>query len=253
MGWAIAEANQAKVDGARIIGIGEGGDLSVNNMIGISGTSVRTPAPASTSVDVWTTDFASLASTLATFAGETCPAFVNVHKTIDTDGNLGTTGDQAPGASWTFNCSAGPDICTPSSGNTDGSGNITFEVDPGGDNSASVNIVEPGEVGFGFLSASCTKNALPIGTPGAGQVTAIGPLARQDVVNCTFYNTPAAYLTQTGLRAASRSGAVQPASTARRTVRTSRAAATGLSSSRRERTLCRRPRELGRTSRTTIQ
>jgi hypothetical protein len=98
MGWAIAEANQAKVDGIRIISVKEGTDFSTNNGIGISGTSVHTPDPASVSVDVWTTDFSTLASTLATFAAENCTATVNVHKTIDADGNLGTTGDQSAGA-----------------------------------------------------------------------------------------------------------------------------------------------------------
>ncbi len=194
LGWAIAEANQAKLDGIRIIGLRGGTDLSVNNMIGITGTSVHTPDPVSTTVDVFTTDFATLASTLATFAGATCLPKVNVHKTIDADGNLGTTGDQSAGASWTFNCSAGPDTCTPASGDTNLSGDIMFSVDAGVDNSASVNIVEPGEVGFGFLSASCTKNSLPIGTPGASQVTGIS-VVPGNVVSCTFYNSPAAYLT----------------------------------------------------------
>lgn len=195
MAWAIAEANQAKLDGARIIGLGEGGDLSVNNMIGISGTSVHPPAAVSTSTDVFTADFASLASTLATFAGENCPAKINVHKTIDADGNLGTTGDQTPGVGWTFTCSAAPDSCTPGSGATDGSGNISFDVSMGGDSTATASITETLQAGFGFVSASCTRNSISIGTPGSGMMTGIGPLAPADTVDCTFYNTPAAYLT----------------------------------------------------------
>jgi len=195
LGWAGAEANQAKTDGIRVIGLGVGGDVSLNNLIAISGTATHPPAAVSVSVDAFTADFSSLATALATFAGETCPAFINVHKVIDADGNLGTTGDQSNGSGWTFSCSAPPDTCTPSSGVTNGSGNITFEVDPGGDNSATATITETLQSGFGFVSASCTKNSSPIGTPGSGQVTGIGPLAHQDVVDCTFYNTPAAYIT----------------------------------------------------------
>ena len=195
LGWAGAEANQAKVDGIRIIGLREGTDLSVNNMIAITGTSVHTPDPVSTTVDVFTTDFSTLASTLATFAGATCPAKINVHKTIDADGNLGTTGDQSAGAGWTFSCSAPPDTCTPGSGVTNGSGNISFDVSMGGDSTATAAITETVLAGFGFVSASCTRNSLPIGTPGSGTVTGIGALAPADTVDCTFYNTPAAYLT----------------------------------------------------------
>ncbi len=195
LGWAVAEANQAKLDGIRIISLREGTDFSTNNGIAITGTSVHPPDAVSTSVDVITADFSTLASTLATFAGANCPATINVHKTIDTDGNLGTTGDQSPGAGWTFSCGAAPDTCTPGSGSTNGSGDIVFQVDPGGDNSATASITETLQPAFGFITASCTKNGSPIGTTGANQVTGIGPLAHNDVVDCTFYNTPAAYLT----------------------------------------------------------
>jgi hypothetical protein len=197
MAWATAEANQAKVDGDRILAIGIGADLDTSNLIAISGTSVHPPDPLTTNTDVITSDFGTLASDMADLVGELCPGNVFVHKTIDNDGNLGTTGDQSPGVGWTFTCTAAPDTCTPGSAVTDGTGNIPgdgFEIDTGPDDSASVTITETVMGGFGFLSANCVKNMVNVGTPGSAQVSAI-PVAPGDIVNCTFYNTPAAYIT----------------------------------------------------------
>jgi hypothetical protein len=196
MAWATAESNAAKVAGARMLGIGIGADFDTNNMIAIAGSSVHPPDPISPTIDVITSDFATLATDLADYVKSLCPGNIFVHKTIDNDGNLGTTGDQSPGVGWTFGCTAPPDSCTPASAVTNASGDIPapgFVVNLGGDNSASATITETVMGGFGFLSASCLKNANPVGTPGVAMVSGI-PMAPGDIVNCTFYNTPAAYI-----------------------------------------------------------
>jgi hypothetical protein len=92
----------------------------------------------------------------------------------------------------TFNCSAGPDTCTPASGDTNGSGTSCSTSTPEAIARPAWTSSSLGDR-FRLVSASCTKNSLPIGTRGrAGDGIAVVPA---DVVNCTFYNTPAAYLT----------------------------------------------------------
>jgi hypothetical protein len=149
-------------------------------------------------VDVISSDFSTLASDLATLAAELCGGTITVHKTIDGDGDLGTTGDQTSGASWTFTTNVDPpDSSTPPSGDTDGTGNILFNINTGADDMANVDIIEPGEAGFGFLSASCTKpdgpdgdtDPDPVGTPAFGAVNNIA-VNKFDIISCTFYNVP---------------------------------------------------------------
>ena len=190
MSWAVAEANAAKTAGTRIMSLGIGTSVDTNNMIAISGPTVSPPAPANASADVITSSFSTLASSLASLAEGLCGGTITVHKVIDADGNTATTGDQSNGVGWTFNTNVdAPDFSTPASGDTDGSGMINFDIDLGGDNAATVDIIEPGETGYTFVSASCTKQGNgAVGTPGSGAVDNI-PVGPLDIITCTFYNT----------------------------------------------------------------
>jgi hypothetical protein len=139
---------------------------------------------------VITSDFGQLAADLAQLALDLCGGTISVHKIIDEDGNLGTPGDQIDGAGWTFDADAAPDSATPPSGDTDGGGLLNFDIDLGGDNMATVDIVETLKPNFTFISASCTdQDTNPAGTPGTNAVNniAIGLL---DIISCTFYNAP---------------------------------------------------------------
>ncbi len=194
MAWAGAEANAAKAAGARILGLGIGTDLTLNNMIAISGTDTHPPNPITASTDVISSDFSTLAADLGMLAKIQCGGKINVHKIIDADGNLGTAGDQTNGAGWTFGCvatSGAPDACDVSSQVTLASGFIPnpFAITLGGDLTANVNITESAMAGFSFVSANCTKPG-PTGTPGVMTVTGI-VVTPLDIVTCTFYNTPA--------------------------------------------------------------
>jgi hypothetical protein len=198
MDHATDESDEAKTDSIRILGLGIGSDLDVVNMKAVTGNTSHPPAPISPTVDVITTDFSTLASDLATLAAELCGGTITVHKTIDGDGDLGTTGDQSAGANWTFTTNVDPpDSSTPASGDTDGTGNILFDIDTGADEVANVDIIEPGETGYGFLSASCTKpdgpdgdtDPDPVGTPAFGAVNNI-TVNKFDIIGCTFYNVP---------------------------------------------------------------
>lgn len=195
---ATDESDQAKTDSIRILGLGIGSDLDAASMKAITGNIQHPPAPISPSVDLITSDFSTLAADLATLAAELCGGTITVHKTIDGDGNLGTTGDQTNGANWTFTTNVDPpDSSTPPSGDTDATGNILFDIDTGADDVANVDVIEPGETGYGFLSANCTKqdgpdpgtDPDPVGTPATGAVNDI-TVNKFDIINCTFYNVP---------------------------------------------------------------
>lgn len=68
---AIAMANKLKANGARILAIGIGDDLIVENLKAIAGPNVNTGNIATT--DVITTDFATMAADLANYAKISCP------------------------------------------------------------------------------------------------------------------------------------------------------------------------------------
>src|SRR3989338_787578 len=178
---AIVEANAAKTDGIHIIALGIGSDLDVNSLFALS-----------TPDSVITSAFDTLAADLAELAEELCGGTITVHKVVDADGNLNTTGDQTDGAGWTFNTNVdSPDSATPSSGDTDGDGLINFDIDLGDDDTATVDIVETPEAGYALLSASCTKQGNgAVGTAGLSMVSNI-TLGKADIVSCVFYNVPA--------------------------------------------------------------
>lgn len=68
---AVAMANQLKANGVRIVAIGIGDDLNVENLKSIAGPNVNTGSIATT--DVITTDFATMAADLANYAKISCP------------------------------------------------------------------------------------------------------------------------------------------------------------------------------------
>ena len=175
---AVTVANDIKSDGIRIITIGIGDALDTNNLIAISSADA-----------MYTSNFATLAANLAALAQELCGGTISVHKIIDADGNLGTTADQSNGQGWHFDAPVTGGSATPPHGDTAIDGFIVFDITG---TTPSVNIAETVKSGFSFMSAGCTKNNNPIGTPTGNAVNGIviGP---QDIVSCTFYNTLITY------------------------------------------------------------
>lgn len=177
LNFAIIEADAAKTAGVRIEVIGIGNGLTLSNMIAISSADAVT-----------TSNFNTLAQTLANFAQQLCGGTVTVTKLIDADGNLGTTGDRTPAVGWTFSTNVDPpDFSTPASGMTDIGGQINFAIDHGADLMANLDIIETVQPGYTFLSASCIKGGNPVGTPGSARVDNIA-IVPQDIVSCTFIN-----------------------------------------------------------------
>ncbi|MEK7102129.1 MAG: vWA domain-containing protein, partial [Patescibacteria group bacterium] len=178
---AIVEANAVKADGIHIIALGIGSDLDVDSLYALS-----------TPDSVITSAFDTLAADLAALAEELCGGTITVHKVVDADGDLNTTGDQTDGTDWTFSANAdSPDFATPASGDTDGDGLINFDIDLGDDDTATVDIAETPEAGYALLDASCTdQEQQAVGSTGVNAVHDI-TLGKADIVSCVFYNVPA--------------------------------------------------------------
>lgn len=163
---AVVVANSLKSSGTRIIALGIGNDLNINNLKAISGPTVGTDLNA----DVITSDFASLASTLATFASQTCGGTITIIKNIN--GN-----DQAPLSGWQFTIN-GQSYSTDSQGYTD-----AIPVTSG-----TYSVVEdPVKTGYSFNSAVCIKNGNPVGSSISNGVGSI-VVGNSDIVSCTFTN-----------------------------------------------------------------
>jgi hypothetical protein len=143
-------------------------------------------AIASSPADVYTTEFDTLAQTLADLADDLCGGTIVVTKIIDADGDLSTTTDQDPGEGWTFTADVVDGEAIPASAVTDGSGTVAFTINPDG---ATVDIYESGDPAYVLLDASCvgaTDNGASNLLDGVTGIV----VGQQDAVVCTFINAP---------------------------------------------------------------
>jgi hypothetical protein len=171
---AVVEADAAKAAGARIIAVGIGNRQLADNLEAI----------ASSSDDVYTSDFENLGQTLTDIAIELCGGTITVRKLIDADGNLATTDDQTPAEGWLFTPEIVSGSATPASAETDAEGSIVFGVGPDG---TLVDLVEVVSKGYVLLDASCdgaTENGL---SNLKDAVTGIVVGVEERIV-CTFIN-----------------------------------------------------------------
>ncbi len=165
---AITKANEIKGSGTRIIALGIGDNLKVNNLKAISSSDA-----------VYTSGFDTLADDLADLAQELCGGTITVKKILDSDNDLTTTDDQLPAAGWTFEIknsqtvskTTGADGFTPS-----------LEVDQG-----VYSVTEVLQNNFKLLDAKCLVNGSPSGTREGLSVTDLS-IDSNDIVSCTFIN-----------------------------------------------------------------
>lgn len=167
---AINEANQVKGAGARIIAVGIGNNISTSNLEAISSPDAVYDA----------SNFAALGQSLQDLATELCGGTVTINKVIDEDGNPQTTDDQTPGEGWSFDIENGQNgVLTDTSGQTQ-----AISVDPGTD----LSITENPQEGYTVTQASCT-GATSNGSQNGNAIEGLN-IAADDIVSCTFYNTP---------------------------------------------------------------
>ncbi len=177
---AIAQADLAKQAGIRILAYGLGPDPDISNLESISSFDAVTVTP-----------FADLEDELFELATDLCGGQVSVHKLIDADGNPLTTGDQTSTQNWFFNVSVtsgGGDAAVPPSGFTDINGYFVSDISLGGDDMATVNVVETVQSGYALIQASCMSvgNGAE-GVPSGNAVNNI-QIGVLDIVQCTFIN-----------------------------------------------------------------
>jgi len=175
---AIVAANNVKSAGIRILTLGIGDELDIDNLKLISGPNVDIGINS----DVITTDFNTLATDLAELANQLCGGTITVTKIIDSDGDLQTTGDQSPGVNWTFDIDGSPS--NPAPVQTDGSGKTpAVDVQPG-----TYSVTETVESGYSLISAICT-DATNNGSQSGDSINGI-QVSNEDIVSCEFVNSP---------------------------------------------------------------
>jgi len=167
---AIVKANEIKNAGTRIITLGIGDNLNVNNLKAISSADA-----------VYTSDFDTLASDLRDLAKELCGGTITVKKLIDTDTNLNTTNDQFPASGWIFDIDGTPSNPDPELTSVDG---FTSSVEV---KSGTYSVTETQKNGLKLLDAKCFVDNVMVGSSSLSGVEGIA-VSTSDIVSCTFIN-----------------------------------------------------------------
>ena len=189
MSAAIAAANTAKNNGIRIISIGiEGhgilrGELNIDNLKAISGFNVSTVPPDTISLDtdVITCHIYDLDDVLFNLTSLLFRRRILVQKFIDGE----------PAKDWEFNAEITNGMVKPSSGFTDETGSILFNViiKPG-DTTAYVNITETMQNGYSFVDAVALVCSEQIKTDNCINSLRNIPVTRNRCpIRCIFNNT----------------------------------------------------------------
>ncbi len=180
---AITQANAIKSDGIRIVTLGIGDDLNVENLKAISGPNVDTGATS----DVITSDFSTLAEDLADLAHGLCGGKILVQKQFDfnADGTADLDGSVASPslADWTFAVNGEPS--DPESQTTTSTGSLEFDVLTG-TYAVTETSLKPGTA---IVGATCQKGGEAVGTfdPATRTVSGLS-LTTDETISCTFLN-----------------------------------------------------------------
>ena len=158
---AVQVANDIKGEGTRIIALGIGDNLNSDKLKAISSLDA-----------VYTSDFSTLASTLADLASELCGGTITIKKLVD----------GVPAQGWTFDISGSPSNPDPVQTGSDGF-TPSVELEPG-----TYSVEETLQDGYTFVAAECTINNGSWNTVSSGNsVTAI-PVGSNDIISCVFNN-----------------------------------------------------------------
>lgn len=177
---ARAQADIIKNAGIRMLALGIGNDLSVDNLKAISGTNVNTGNVLTS--DVITSDFSTLSTQLSDFAKQTCGGTITTKKLIDADGNLQTTNDQTPAVGWTFDINGGSN---PDATVTDANGQTpAVKVNAG----SGYSVSEESRSGYTLLSAGCTGATNNGDWTSGGLIVSGIQVGANDIISCTFIN-----------------------------------------------------------------
>ncbi len=188
---AVGVADDIKSAGIRIVTVGIGSDLDVNNLVAISGPNVANGNPIDETTDVITADFRTLAASISELAFALCGGSITVCKVLDLDGNLKTTGDQITEgvevAGFTFIADVTGGTPNPAQVLSGTDGKAMFDISIDG-TMATVDLTEIVKPGITLLGATCTgATAEGVFDPVAGGVLGI-VLSPFDIATCVFVN-----------------------------------------------------------------
>ena len=181
---AVAAANAAKTDGIRVLALGIGNDLDINNLKAISGTNVNTGITS----DVITSDFETLAEDLAEYAHTLCGGKILVQKQFDTNGDGvpeldGSVPDPLL-SGWTFDVNGSPS--NPDAQTTTNTGSLEFSVQNGTYSVIETNL----KPDTALSSAQCVKGTTPVGIYDPITRTISGLTMNTDeTISCRFVNS----------------------------------------------------------------
>jgi PKD repeat protein len=183
MPYAITVANAIKTAGIRIATIGIGASVNSDNLKAISSADAYYSA----------SDFSTLAAALAQIASELCGGTITVHKIIDVDGDLLTTGDQIDGtptsdlvANWRYDLNVSGGSANPTYAYTNNTG-ITVAFDITG-SPATVTVTETENAGYALFAVQWSGGSGGSYSPSTDSFTIT--VGSTDIVSVTFYNTP---------------------------------------------------------------
>ncbi len=182
---AKESANQLKQNGTRIMSLGIGNDLSVDNLKIISGPKVDS---GDINTDIITTNFDQLANDLSAFAQQLCGGKILIQKQLDMNKNgdledlvdLKGTNESEYLADWEFSLT-GSQQATQS---TDSSGSLEFEVDPG-----TYSLVEILKNNYEQQNFSCQKKQENIGEPITLGINNL-KIGQEETISCHVINEP---------------------------------------------------------------
>jgi len=179
---AVIAANAIKADGIRVLALGIGNDLDLDNLKAISGPNVNIGVNS----DVITSNFDDLATDLAKLADELCGGKILVQKQFDTDGDGQVDIDgSVPNpllADWSFDVNGSPS--DPSAQVTTNTGSLEFDVLNG-----TYSVVEDVMTNTVLANAWCVNGQTPVGTVDLPNRTITGLVMDTDeTISCFFVN-----------------------------------------------------------------
>ncbi|SFR86024.1 hypothetical protein SAMN05428970_3250 [Agromyces sp. CF514] len=205
---AIFSANAVKKEGTRVIALGVGSGVTAPstalNLAAISGPTKYNGSNSATADYYQEASYTAAAAALRALALGNCKGGVSVVKQVIPPG--GTTANAQPAAGWAIGASNATNGITvgtpnPATGQTDGTGAISYPLDFPGGVTGSVTIRETQQAGYtneqqAGINAVCrdlsTDPATNVPVTNApdvpGQPGVVVPVSATSAISCTFYN-----------------------------------------------------------------
>ncbi len=188
LSYGISRADAIKAAGTRIVAIGIGNDLNINNLKAITGDNVLPPGTITKDTDVITADFSELAQVMSDLSQALCGGKILIQSQFDTDGDgladvTGSTSDPLL-SGWEYDVNGTPS--SPDIQITSASGALEFGGILNGIYSVWQTNQKPGTK---FVNASCVNGSTPVGTPDLENKSVFDlVMDTDDTILCNFIN-----------------------------------------------------------------